>query len=270
MSVDLDAIASCWLIKTFLPQWSGADIVFTASGQLWQNISVDSDQNSIYVDTGLGRFDHHQTTTHTCSSKLIFEFLSSKNHIEKKIYQGLKRFIELITDLDHFAECNFPDAASDRYDLSLHQLIGALKYTVNSDSTVVNLTFPFLEAALQVFISKVKAEEEIKTGCTFISKWGKSIIMATKNQEAMKLSQKIGYSLVVTKDPDRGFVRIKIPPQSKDDLTPLYKKIKKLDPKAYWYFHISKHMLLNDTSQNPTAIPSSLTLQQLIDIIKRV
>lgn len=270
MSVDLDAIASCWLIKTFLPQWTDAEIVFTASGLLWQNIPVDSDPNVIYVDTGLGNFDHHQTTAHTCSSKRIFEFLSAKGHIEKKIYQGLKRLIALITDLDHFAECNFPEAASDRYDLSLYQLIGALKYIIKSDSTVVNLTFPFLEAALQVFISKVKAEEEIRSGYIFKSRWGKSIIISTKNQEAMKLAQKMGYNLAVTKDPEKGFVRIKIPPQLKDDLTPLFKEIKKLDAKAYWYFHVSKHMLLNDASRNPTSIPSSLTLQQLIDIIKRV
>ncbi|OGK62497.1 hypothetical protein A2334_05675 [Candidatus Roizmanbacteria bacterium RIFOXYB2_FULL_38_10] len=267
MSVDLDAITSLWLIKTFLPLWEEADIVFAASGSLWNNVVVDSDPDVIYVDTGLGKFDHHQTTEHTCASKRVFEYLCKEGHIDKKIQNGLERLILLVTDLDHFAESSYPDAPSDRYDLSLYQLVGALKYTVGSDSTVVNLTFPFLEAALQVFVNKVKAEKEIKNGYILQSRWGKSILILTNNKEAMKLAQKMGFALVVTKDPDKGFVRIKIPPSVKEDLTPLYEKIKQEDPKAYWYFHVSKHMLLNDASQKPSSIPSSLTLPKLIEII---
>ncbi len=269
-SVDLDAVTSVWLIKTFLPDWESADVVFVASRTNWNNIPVDSDPSVIYVDTGLGKFDHHQTTEHTCASERVFHYLVEQNHINLKIEKGLRRLIRLVTELDHFAECQYPEPDADRYDIGLHQLIGGLKYSVQSDATTVNLSFPFLEAALQVFISKVQAEDEIQKGFVLTSVWGKSLILSTANKEAMKLAQKKGYSLVVTKDPDKGYVRIKIPPHIPIDLEPLYQAIIKEDAKASWYFHVSKHMLLNDASQNTDSIPSSLSVSQLIEIIKKI
>jgi nanoRNase/pAp phosphatase (c-di-AMP/oligoRNAs hydrolase) len=59
-SPDLDAISSCWLIKRYLPDWHTASIKFVPAGQTFENKPVDSVSNIIHVDTGLGRFDHHQ------------------------------------------------------------------------------------------------------------------------------------------------------------------------------------------------------------------
>lgn len=270
LSPDLDAIASVWLIKRYLAGWREANVAFVSSGSLWNEIAVDSDSDIIYVDTGHGKFDHHQTTDHTCATKKVFNFLQNQGSIPSKFIDGLTRFVSLITQLDHFAEVTFPDPASDRYDISLHQLIGALKYVVGSDTKVVESMLPLLESAQTVFVNKVRAEEDIKNGFIFESKWGKSIIISTENKEAMKLAQKMGFMLVVTKTAEKGYVRIKIPPFVKSDLEPLYQKILKADPKAYWYFHVSKHMLLNDPTQKPDSVPSSLSLKQLVAIIKEI
>lgn len=270
MSVDLDAIASTWLIKSYMPEWEDADVAFVGSGKVWEDVEVDSNPNVIYVDTGLGKFDHHQTREHTCATKRVYEYLREKEYVPAKQVKALDRLVALITDLDHFAEVNYPDAAADWYDLELYQLVGSLKYSLGSDSRTVNAVFPLLDAALQVFMSKVKAEDEIQKGFVMQTKWGKSIVMNTSNHEAMKLAQKMGFTLVITRDPDKGFVRIKIPPYVKQDLDPLYAKIKATDAKASWFYHVSKHVLLNDASQNPSAVPSSLSSNQLIEIIKGV
>lgn len=270
LSPDFDAVASIWLIKRYFPQWQNAQIVFVSSGSLWNEIAVDSDPDVIYVDTGLGKFDHHQTISHTCATKKVFNFLNNEGHIPSKYIDGVSRLVNLITQLDHFAEVTFPDASADRYDICLHQLVGTLKYVVGSDSRVVECMLPLLESAQALFVNKVRAESEIKNGYIFESKWGKSIIISTDNKEAMKLAQKMGYMLVVTKTIEKGYVRIKIPPFVKQDLDPLYSKIIKADPKAYWYFHVSKHMLLNDPTQKPDSIPSSLSLKQLVALIKEI
>lgn len=270
LSPDLDAIASVWLIKRYNPGWMGANVAFVSSGGLWNEIAIDSDPDVIYVDTGLGKFDHHQTTDHTCATKKVFNFLHNQGSIPSKCIEGLSRLVTLITQLDHFAEVSFPDPASDRYDICLHQLTGALKYVVGSDAKVVESMLPLLESAQTVFVNKVKAEQDIKDGFIFDSKWGKSIIISTDNKEAMKLAQKMGFMLVVTKTMEKGYVRIKIPPFIKEDLEPLYQKILKNDPKAYWYFHVSKHMLLNDPTQKPDSVPSSLSLKQLVALIKEI
>lgn len=270
LSPDLDAVTSIWLIKKYLPQWKEAQVVFVASSSLWNEIAVDSDPDIIYVDTGMGKFDHHQTTDFTCATKKVFNFLNNQGSIPSKYVEGLSRFVTLITQLDHFAEVTYPEAASDRYDICLHQLVGTLKYVLGSDNRVVECMLPLLESAQTLFVNKVRAEAEIKKGYVFDSVWGKSIIVSTENKEVMKLAQKMGYMLVVTKTEDRGYVRIKIPPFLKQDLEPLYKKIIKADPKAYWYFHVSKHMLLNDPTQKPNSIPSSLSLKQLVALIKNI
>jgi len=270
LSPDLDAIAAVWLTKQYLPHWQDAQVVFVSSGSLWNEIAVDSDPDVIYVDTGLGKFDHHQTTDHTCATKKVFNYLKYEGNIPSKYVDGLSRLVALITQLDHFAEVAFPEASADRYDICLHQLVGTLKYVVGSDDRVVLSMLPLLESAQTLFVNKVRAESEIKDGFIFNSRWGKSIIISTDNKEAMKLAQKMGYMLVVTKTRDKGYVRIKIPPFVKQDLEPLYQKIIKVDAKAYWYFHVSKHMLLNDPAQKPDSIPSSLSLQQLVALIKNI
>ncbi|MCX6732175.1 MAG: hypothetical protein NTV98_01395 [Candidatus Roizmanbacteria bacterium] len=72
------------------------------------------------------------------------------------------------------------------------------------------------------------------------------------------------------KDPQKHFARIKTLPSPELDLTPVYDKIKKIDTKGYWFLHILKNMLLNGSSRTPDAVPTPLTLQKLIEIIKEV
>ncbi len=270
MSPDLDAIASIWLIRRFLPGWEDSQTVTVASGSLWNSIAVDSDPDALYVDTGLGKFDHHQTTEKTSAAKKVFTYLLHKGFIPSKSEEGLARLIKLMVELDHFSEVDYPDPASDRYDLCLHQLIGTLKYIVGSDTRVIETTLPFLDSALALFSNKVSAEKQISEGFIFKSAWGKSIVLLTDNKEAMKLAQKKGFQLVVTKDKAKGYVRIKIPPTVQKDLEELYQKILQKDPKAYWYFHVSKHMLLNDSTQRPDSNPSTLSPSQLIALIKEI
>jgi len=84
----------------------------------------------------------------------------------------------------------------------------------------------------------------------------------------MKLAQKKGVTCVIRRDPVRKFIRIKTIPTRKYDLTPLYNKLIKIDPKATWFLHMSKNMLLNGSSTNLKTVPSSLTLQKMIEIVK--
>jgi hypothetical protein len=85
-----------------------------------------------------------------------------------------------------------------------------------------------------------------------------------------KLAQKLGYSLVVRKEPGTGFVSIKCQPKKDLDLTKAYEGLKKADTKADWFFHQSKHIILNGSRHNPKVKPSSLGLAELIEILKNI
>lgn len=270
LSPDLDAITACWLIQRFLPDWKEAEIKFVPAGATLDNQPVDSDKNIIHVDTGLGRFDHHQTDNHTSAANCVFEFLVKNDHVKPAIKNPLSKIVGFVTDTDQFEEVNFPDPAADRYDFCLHQIVDSLRYALNNELELIRLIGLILDAELSLFKKKINAVNEIKKGLIFQSKYGRCLAILTNNEETVKLSLKSGFSLVVRKDPVKGYVRIKTLPDKKYDLTSVYKAVVKADPKATWFLHISKNMLLNGSSKNPVLVPTSLSLQRLIEIIKKV
>jgi hypothetical protein len=269
VSVDLDAITACWLIKRFLPNWKNACIKFVHAGSTLDKMPPDDNKNIIHVDTGMGKFDHHQHDQYTCAAKLVFNHLNESKKINHLLILPLERIINFVNDIDHFAEVYYHDATSDTYEFLLSNIIDGLKSTLRDDNKIVDVTMLILDAMLQIFKNKVKAEVEIKKAYVFQSKLGKSIALETNNEEAMKFALKSGYSLVIRRNL-HGSIRIKTLPSRRLDLTPLYYKIQKIDKKATWFLHASKNMLLNGSSKNPSLVPSMLSLQKIIEIIKKI
>jgi hypothetical protein len=271
ISIDLDAVSSIWLIKKYLPNWDNSDIKFVYAGKTLNNMLVDSDPNIIHVDTGLGKFDHHQEHNLTlCASRKVFDYLIKNEYIPQHDIEPLIKIIDFISIIDNFGEINFSNPASDIYDFCLHQTVIGIRSLTKNDKDRCEIMFKNLDATLQVFKNKINAEKKIKEGFTLNSKWGKTLIVESSNEEVVKLAQKLGYDMAITKDREFGFIRIKVKPTNKLDLTSLYEKIKKIDKNADWFFHISKRMLLNGTSKNPNMRPSSLSLEKIIDIIKNI
>lgn len=270
LSPDLDAIASAWLIKKYLDGWDNAQIKLVPSGTTLDNQLPDSNKNVIHVDTGLGKFDHHQTNEYTSATKLVYQYLINKDLIKSKEVKPLEKIVGYVNATDHFAEVFYPEPESDRYDFMIRQLIDGLKIINHEEIKLIKITFQLLDAAFVVFKNKVNAEKEIKNGFVFQSYLGKSLAVETKNEEIIKLALKKGFLLVVRRHPDAGFTRIKTLPDKKFTLKPVYEKIIKIDKKGSWFFHISEHMLLNGSSGNPKLIPTPLSLNKIIEIIKSV
>ncbi len=268
LSPDFDALSACWLIIRYLPGWTQAEIKYVPAGQTYENKPVDSDSNIIHVDTGLGKFDHHQTNSATCAAKIILDYLIKKNHVPARIIPTLIRFTDFVVDIDHFRYVNYPDPAADYHDFSLYQIIEGLKSVINEKKELENIVFKLLDAQLQILNNKIIAELELKKGFIFQSKWGKAIVLESKNSEVLNLSLKMGFKLAAKKDPQTGNIRIKSFP--KLDLTLLHQKIIQIDKKATWFFHVSRSMLLNGSSKNTHFIPSSLSVKRLIELIKSV
>jgi len=152
-----------------------------------------------------------------------------------------------------------------------------------------------LDGLVHQFENRIWAEREIKKGKEFETRFGKGIAFETLNDTVIKLSQKMGYMVVVRKDPRKGYVRIKVTPEraepvilgsiatpesQKDsgqarmtkeiDLTLAYEQLSKMDPQATWFLHVSKKMLLNGTPKNPTMVPTTLSLDQIVNVIKTI
>ncbi|MDO8609785.1 MAG: hypothetical protein Q7R95_04500 [bacterium] len=270
-SVDIDCITACWLIKRHLPDWKDAEIKHVNAGSSLNDLPPDSDPDIIHVDTGFGKFDHHQSKDNTSATSLVCEFLISKNQIPEKNIKAVEKLSFMVNEFDHFKEVYFPEAASDRYDFMLHQIIEGLKGPLGKDEKIIDTVFILLDAILQILRNKVRGEEAIAKGFIFESKkYGKCIVMESQNEEAMKLAMKSGFKLAAKKDPIKGNIRIKTLPDKKYDLNPIFDQIKKYDKKATWFMHVSGNMLLNSSSKNPNFVPSSLSVSKLIEIIRNI
>lgn len=262
---DLDAITSTWLVKTFFPGWEEAEIAFVPAGTTLKKMDPDGDSDILHVDTGFGKFDHHQTDADTCASRLVYEEIK-KQHGADPV---LERMIAVVNDVDHFKEVFYPNAAADYWEFwVVGQIDGWRLVHADNPVKIMELGFQSLDGIYKVMLNKLWAEKELEKATEFETKWGKAIGFETVNDEVLHQAQKRGYVLVIRKDPKKGYVRIKTLPKEDIDLTALYERLKALEPEATWFLHASRHMLLNGSAKNPDMKPSKKTLSELIDVVK--
>lgn len=264
---DLDAIASIWLVKTFFPGWEEAALAFVPAGTTLGGKSPDDNLEVIHVDTGFGKFDHHQTDADTCAALLVYE--------EAKRLHGadppMERLLTVVNDIDHFREVFFPNPTADFWDLGLVSQIDGWRLLYSDNPIkIVDLGMQALDGIYKTFQNKVWAEKELKEkGVEFETQWGKGIGVETTNDETVHLAQKMGYAVAVRKDPKKGYLRIKSLPKDEIDLTPVYNTLKAGEPEATWFLHASRHMVLNGSSKNPDMRPTKKSLAQIIDVLKK-
>ncbi len=300
-SPDMDAITSVWLIKKFLPGWEDSHVRFVPAGEaigrtpeqglkLTDPVEKSGKDLIIHVDTGLGPLDHHQTSDEkVCAASLTFDYVmkvlrENVPEMGEDKYEALKRIVDVVVQVDHFKEVFWGEPTADYHEFSIIGILEGLKLEKpDQDKFYLDYVTQALDALLHQFENRIWAEKEIKeNGIKFESRFGKSIAFETINDSVIKLAQKMGYCLVVRKDPRKGYVRIKVRPQKTEisklkiksqglgDLTLAYEKLRKIDPDATWFLHVSKKMLLNGTVKNPKMKPTKLSLSDIMEVLKSI
>lgn len=266
---DLDAICSVWLLKKFDEDFRNADAAFVPAGETYKDSRVDENKDIVHVDTGLGRFDHHQLNSDTCASRLVFNYLKLKNKTLKDD-KALVQLIKVVCQIDHFGEVLWPEPENFRYDFILSEFLDGLKIGGGlDDAGLIEFGGKCLDGVYAKIKIKLKAEKELQEGYEFKTKWGRAIGCLTHNNEVLKLGQKKGFCLVVQKDSNTEHVRIKARPDSQADLTLVKEKLARLDPKATWFLHISKKMLLNGSTKSDKMKPSKLSLKKIMEVLEK-
>jgi hypothetical protein len=294
MSPDWDAITSVWLIKKYLAGWQDAKVVFVPAGQRYKGqevkvqkhdedpIEKKGDEEIIHVDTGMAPLDHHQTYDTTLSAaSLTWDYVRSqlkkaKDTLTPEHEEAVSRVVSFVVSTDHFHEVFWSDADADYHEFTLLGLLEGYKQIhQNQDPQYVVFGIDCLNSMTATFENRIWAEKEIKeTGIAFETRYGKAMGFETLNDTVLKLAQKMGYVLVVRKDPRKGYVRIKtLPAHGADkgvDLTLAYEQLQKIDPDATWFLHVSKKMLLNGTPKNPKMVPTKLRLSDIIKVLEKI
>lgn len=145
-------------------------------------------------------------------------------------------------------------------------LSGYLKNSKDSLATS-ELTFIMLDSLLTVLAESVRAKKDFNKRIEFKTRWGKGAAFISSGKETARLAYKKGYVLTISIHRDKKYRVIGALPNSKVDLTAAHKKVIKLEPKADWFLHHSKKLLLcgSDVAKNKHL--SKLSLKQLIDIV---
>lgn len=268
---DLDAIMSVWLLlRMDKEEYEGAEIVFLPAGETYKGEIVDSSSDVVHVDTGLGKFDHHQEGAYgTCASRLVYQDLLSRNKVSRND-RALLAMIDFANEIDTFVDCYYEESSKERFSFSLSEVIPAMHRLQKYDNEAVLLmVLVYLDAVYQRLRDQEEAKEAIASGKKFESMWGKSIAIVTSADDANKTAQKMGYNLVIVRDPKKMRTAIKTSPKTSYSLEPLYAKITLIDDPKRWYYHNSGHMLINGTSKKE-AEPTSLTLTQIVELVTSV
>ena len=268
-SPDFDGIPAIWLLKKFDPEFKNARVAFTPAGTTLNNQAVDSDPDVVHVDTGMGRFDHHQSNDFTCGAQLVYEYLVKQGYVSEDD-EALRRMVVVMTELDHaYDSYKWPEPASDRWEFSLHNVLVGMKMTnPKQDEKMVEWLIPTLDAVYMLMKGKVKAEKEVEAGQKFKTRWGEGVAIYTPNDSVLDAAIKGGYALVVRKDPGRGYIRVTGSNAHNVDLTKAYEMFKEADADATWFLHASKKLLRNGSTRNPAMKPTKLELEEVVKILE--
>ena len=267
---DIDAVAAAWILKRYLLGWEDAEIGFVTAQGVDQ---PDKDiENTLYTDVGLGKLDHHQKNEFNCATKKCFEYILEKRKklpLAKLDQAALERLVVYINEVDNAHHMYWSEAAEDRYEFYLHQVIDGMRSNGKTDEETTALGFIMLDATLLNLKTKIRAYEEIDKGVKFETKWGKGLAINSGNRHVLWYGEMAGFVLVVAKDAVQNGVKIYARPDSKVDLTKAYQKFKTLDSESDWYLHQTKRLLLNQSSVNPNLRPTKLTIEEVVKVLKK-
>lgn len=276
---DLDAIGSCWLLKTFDTQHYGdAKFAFVNPGETisdfeLKKLEIDP-SNVTHTDTGLGEFDHHQPERghkFISASSLVYEYLC-EIHPDLKQDRALQELVNFITQIDHFKDLYWPQADHTRYNFMLHQIIKGLEFIeYHNDDSQLHFGFTCLQGVYSALKQYLKALEILEKDAQYFEvKVGRCMAVESKNDETLKLAQKNGSVIAIRKDDKQGYIRIKARPDADLDLKALQEEIIKIDQIGNWFYHPSGKMLLNGSVKDRNKKPSPLSLQKIIELTKQV
>jgi len=276
---DLDAICSAWLLKTFDTQHYGdAKFAFVNPGDKISEEKLKQKEilskNVTHVDTGLDKFDHHQPERghdHSSATSLVFDYLC-KLHPDIKQDKALRLLTKFVTDIDHFGEVFWPEANHYRYNFMLHEIIRGIEFIeLHDDDSQLHFGFLCIGGVYSSLKQQVKAEEILKTKAQYFQiKTGTCMAVETRNDDTLKLAQKLGSIIVIRKDSRQGHIRIKARPDANLDLKLLHEEIIKIDSIGTWYYHPSGKMLINGSRKHRNQKATPLSLNQVIVLIKKI
>lgn len=256
----LDDIFAIWLLKKYDPKFRDFEIDFISATH---NKGGEETEDRIFVGTGGGKFDEHKEGLATCAGSLVHDYLNKESLIptDQITQKALNEMVDWNKSID------MGTIAIEAYDeFSVPAFIRCKDSTADSSKKSVELGSRILNKILLVLKRKQQSVMDWEKRIGFESKFGKSY--AVKSQTIDRpFCKKMGGDLFLIYHPKYRSVQYFTPSHTLD-LSPIYEKVKEMDPDASWYLHQSHHMVLCGSSSAPDSKPTKLSFEELIEITK--
>ena len=255
LAPDLDCIAAIWIFKRF-GGLHDVNLQFVPAGTTLNNQPADSNPQVVHVDTGHGRFDHHQRHVRTLSAAELVRRTIAAHDV------ALERMIRQVTLIDNALPTERPGCD-----------LGTLADTFNTlyeddPARVVELMLPNLDAWYAHEVRQVELGEAFVQRIEFHTPWGRGIAMQGPNGGSSTMAYRAGAVLAVYRETRHGWMGVAAQSRSRVDLQPLAARLAVIDGEADWYLHPSNRLLLCGTPKAPATRVSQLSMEELVGAIE--
>lgn len=277
LSPHLDEIVGIYLIKAFDPAWRDAEMSYKAMNPAGGDVdleAVDEDPDVIYIGIGHSKYDEHKLSKEEAADKtsavLVWQDLKARglapqDDIQVRAIEKLLQFI--------IAEDTGSLKSEEHWlaDFTIESLWAGFSQANHGDSDKkLEYGLPLVGYMLTYLGNIATAEKELEEkGQEFESLWGPAVAIESNSGAVGLSAYRQGKVLVVGVNPKLGYRRFTGKTGSTVDLTPIYEKLKQIDPEVEWYLHQGKRMLLSGSHSAPNVKISKLTLQQMVDLVKK-
>lgn len=264
----LDDIFAIWLLKKNDPKYAYFEVDFISATH---DKGGEETEDRVFVGTGGGKFDEHKEGLHTCAGSLVFDYLKKENLLpgDEIAVKALEEMVEWNKQIDMGLA-----PISEFGEFSIQAFIRSKDSKKEASLEDVELGSKILDRVLQVLKRTQQSLKDWEERIEFESKFGKSYAIKSQTLDRpfckrMARFAKRGGDLFLLVNPKYNGVQY-FTPSHTIDLSPIYEKVKSLDPKADWFLHQSHHMVLCGSSAAPEAKQTKLTFEQLIEIAKNI
>lgn len=256
LAPDLDCLTAIWILIRF-DRAADAELEFVPAGTTWQGQAVDVNPHVIHVDTGGGRYDHHQRKSQQlCSAELVRRAVAARD-------AALERMVRQVCQID-----NARAPAGEMGFFNINALITGYNLLFpNRPHHVAYAMLPNLDAWYEHEARQIRLEEAFARRLEFETRWGLGIAMESADGGSSKLAYGHGAVLYAYRD-GQGWMGIAAQSRSSVDLEPVYDDLQSVDDGADWYLHPNHRLLLCGSPKAPPRVPSRLSLAELVQVIQ--
>jgi len=256
LAPDLDCLTAIWILIRFGGA-AEAELAFVPAGETFEHRLVDSDDRIVHVDTGGGRYDHHQRKArHLCAAELVRRAIAPND-------AALERMVRQVCQLD-----NATAPAGEQGFFHITSLIAGynLLYPTRPHHVAFAM-FPNLDAWHEHEARQIRLEAACWDRLEFYTPGGLGIAMESEDGGSSRLAYGRGAVLYAYRD-GHGWMGIAAQARSNVDLGLVYQNLQVIDREADWYLHPNHRLLLCGTAKSPPRVPSRLTLPELVHVIQ--